>query len=409
MTNGLLISTTSPDTVARLLFMMTALGAALLCSSWTMARAAGEEAPDAIVNVFSDGDAGYPRFRIPVLVALDDNVLLAFAEGRSPTFPGQHDDHAQNDIVLRRSVDGGATWSPVQVVAEMGADSLNDPCAVALPESGRVLLMYQRFPEGYHARRMAHAEMAAPGYGGPDNTQTFMIHSDDSGVTWSAPREITRSVRDEGVVSVGSPGVGIVLSRGSQAGRVLLPLYEVIPVEDAPGEERYWRNRVAISDDQGATWRLGERVPIDGLEGYGNECQLAELANGDIRMNARLQSGANRLAWSVSRNGGESWTSMKEAPELVTTPCMASLISIPVDNDRWLLASLPNSEEGRENGALFISRDGGEHWTRQQTIYPNGFAYSSLALLPDGRIGCLFERGPYEYLSFKAFTLVTPE
>ncbi len=359
-----------------------------------------------MVTVYSDGDAGYPRFRIPVLVALDNGTLLAFAEGRRPRFAGQHDDHAENDIVLRRSTDSGETWTAVQVVATMGGDSLNDPCVVVLPDSGRILLMYQRFPQGYHARRMAHADMATLGYDGRRNTQTFLTHSDDEGVSWSTPREITRSVRSADAISVGSPGVGIVLQRGRHAGRVLLPLYEVIPLEDAPGEERYWRNRVAISDDEGVTWRLGERVPIDGLEGYGNECQIVEKANGDIRMNARLQTDANRLARSISRDGGETWSLMEEEPGLVTTPCMASLIAYPVNEDAvWLLASLPNSTEGRENGALFVSRDNGATWSFGKTIYPDGFAYSSLAVLPDGRVGCLFERGPYEYLSYRTLSL----
>lgn len=358
------------------------------------------------IDLFSKGDAGYPQFRIPALLALDDNVLLAFAEGRNPENPAWHDDHARNDIVLRRSVDGGRNWEPIQVVADMGGDSLNDPCAVQLPESGRVLLMYQRFPQGYHARRMEHTEMADPGYGGPRNTQTFLVYSDDQGATWSEPRDITRSVRSEDVISVGSPGVGVVLNRGPHRGRILLPLYEVIHLGD--GEERYWRNRAAVSDDGGETWRVGERVPIDGLTGFGNECQLAELADGSIRMNARLQTGANRVAWSLSRDGGETWSPMREDDGLRATPCMTSLVGYQAEagEEVWLLASLPNSETGRQNGTLFVSRDEGASWTRERTIHPGGFAYSSLAVLPGNRVACLFEKGPYDHLSFVVLGLI---
>jgi len=360
----------------------------------------------AIAHLFNNGDAGYPRFRIPSLLALPDGALLAFAEGRQPDFPGQHDDHARNDIVMRRSLDGGDSWESIVTVASMGGDSLNDPCAVYLPDSGRVLLMYQRFPQGYHARRMEHTEVAELGYDGPRNTQTFLLHSDDNGATWSEPRDITRSVRSPDAISVGSPGVGIVLAGGPHAGRILLPLYEVIPQDD--GEERFWHNRAAISDDGGESWRLGERVPIDALEGFGNECQLAERADGSIRMNARLQLGANRLARSISHDGGESWAPMDEDPGLVTTPCMASLVAYPAEGDTWLLASLPNSEAGRENGTLLVSRDGGNAWTAQQTIYPGGFAYSSLAVMADGRIACLFERGPYTDISFTVLDPIPP-
>lgn len=372
------------------------------------AAAAGDIGGDAMrgieyTDVFSRGSGGYPVYRIPAVVALDTGAVLAFAEARSPESEEQHDDHAENDIVLRRSMDGGRTWGPLQVVAEMGGDSLNDPCAVVLPDSGRVLLMYQRFPKGYHARRMSHTEVAELGYGGPRNTQTFLAHSDDGGATWSAPREITRSVRREDAISIGSPGNGVVLSRGRHVGRVLLPLYEVIPIDD--DEERYWRNCVAYSDDGGETWRLGGRVPLDGLTGCANECQIAELADGSVRMHARLQFGALRVVQAVSRDGGESWTPFEPDPALVTTPCMTSLIAYrpPETGETWLLASLPNSTGDRANGTVFLSRDGGQTWPLRRVLYEGGFAYSSLTVLPDGRVGCLFERGPYDHVTFAAF------
>ena len=378
---------------------------ATLLPSRAMAERPGEPPTPSIIHLFSNGDGGFPRFRIPALLALDNGALLAFAEGRRPTFEGQHDDHARNNIVLRRSVDGGESWEPLQIVARMNDDSLNDPCVVFLPDTGRVLLMFQRFPEGYHARRMVHTEVAELGYGGPRNTQTFLTYSDDDGATWSEPRDITSNVRAEDAISVGSPGVGIVLRRGEHSGRILLPLYEVIPQGD--DEERYWRNRMAISDDGGESWRVGERVPIDGLTGFGNECQIAELADGSIRMNARLQTGANRVARSISHDGGETWSAMEEEPGLVTTPCMTSLVAHPdVDSGEVrLLASLPNSEDGRENGTVFMSRDGGASWPYRHTLYERGFAYSSLAVMPDGRVAAFFELGPYTYLSFTTFGL----
>lgn len=357
------------------------------------------------VDVFSRGSSGVPGYRIPAVVATSNGTILAFAEQRHPESPEQHDDHAKNDIVLRRSADGGKTWAPLQLVADSGDDSLNDPCAVYLPSSRRVLLMYQRFPKGFHARKMPHTDVAQPGYGGPRNTQTFLIYSNDDGATWSAPRDITRSIRSEDAISVGSPGVGIVLTRGERAGRILMPLYEVIPQGDE--EERFWRNRVAYSDDHGETWRLGERVPLERLKGFGNECQLAQCADGSIRMHARLQFGANCLARSISRDNGITWAPFEEEPALVTTPCMTSLVSYTParTNDVWLLASLPSSSKQRENGTVFVSRDGGGTWTDGRTIFAGGFAYSCLVVLPYGRIGCLYERGPYNHISFAVFDL----
>ena len=67
----------------------------------------------------SDNPFGY---RIPSLVTTKNGALLAIVERRI----GLHD-HAQNDIVLRRSENNGLTWSEIQVIHEDGKNSLNDP------------------------------------------------------------------------------------------------------------------------------------------------------------------------------------------------------------------------------------------------------------------------------------------
>jgi len=348
---------------------------------------------EAPVDVFSRGEDGYPQVRIPALVVSANGTLLAFAEGR------QAGDHSENDIVLKCSLDGGKTWGPLQVVAEMGGDSLNDPCAVVLAESGRILLMFQRYPQGFHSRRMDHTEMVEKGYGGPRNTQTFMVHSDDHGASWSDPRDVTRSIRRQDAISVGSPGTGIELSRRPHKGRILMPLYETLPLGDS---DRYWRNAVAISDDQGASWRISERVPHENLAGWGNECQLVELADGSILLNARNQAGKPCRKSAISRDAGETWGPMREDEDLVTVACMGSIVRCATAKrgEYRLVVSLPNSTTGRRNGAAFMSDDGGRTWPIKRTIYPRGFAYSCLAVLPDGRLACLFERDGYAHISF---------
>ena len=61
------------------------------------------------VEVFQKGEKyGY---RIPAVVVSKKGTVLAFAERRH----GLHD-HAQNDIVLRRSSDNGKTWGEEQIL-----------------------------------------------------------------------------------------------------------------------------------------------------------------------------------------------------------------------------------------------------------------------------------------------------
>lgn len=366
-----------------------AVFAALLQAQAQEAGPAPALEPTSMTDVFSQGGDGYPQTRIPAVVATPKGAILAFAEAR------QAGDHSENDIVLKRSIDGGATWQPLQIIAEMGGDSLNDPCAAVLPETGRVLLIYERYPKGYHTRKMAHTEAAETGYGGPRNTQTFITRSDDDGRTWSKPEDVTRSLRRPDVISLGSPGIGIQLKHGPHKGRILLPIYEVLP----GGENRGWYNCAAISDDGGKTWRAGERVPqaADGADA--NECQIAELADGTIVMDARQSTGPCRKS-AVSRDGGETWQPMYTVTDLEVTRCMGSILSI---SGQTLLASLPDSPEKRVNGTLFLSRDGGKTWPDKRVIYPGGFGYSCLTRLSENRVGCLFERDDCRFISFAVF------
>ena len=198
-------------------------------------------------------------------------ALLAVAERRL----GLHD-HSENDLVMRRSTDNGATWTPIELIHEAGGDSLNDPSMIIL-DSGRILLRYTHFPRGVHARTTAHTVRADAGYGGPKNVRIFLMHSDDEGQTWSEPRDVTRQMRRESAISLGSPGVGSQLQEGAHAGRIIFPNYEVFPVGE---NERMTKNSASYSDDGGETWQLSEFIPEPSDEGQGNEAQLVELKGG---------------------------------------------------------------------------------------------------------------------------------
>lgn len=65
---------------------------------------------------FAVDEAGYKCFRIPSLVKAEDGNLLAFAEGRVANCS----DVGDIDIVMKRSIDHGRNWGPIQVIR--GAD-----------------------------------------------------------------------------------------------------------------------------------------------------------------------------------------------------------------------------------------------------------------------------------------------
>ena len=73
-----------------------------------------------------------------------------------------------------------------------------------------------------------------------------------------------------------------------------------------------------------------------------------------------------------------------------------------------MLFSIPATAGDRANGSVHLSRDEGVTWSAPKTICPGRFAYSCLAVLPDGLVGCLYETGrtdPYEKIVLARFLL----
>ena len=81
-------------------------------------------------EVFVSSENGYHLIRTPQILATRNKTLLVFAQGREG-----HHDQSGNDILLKRSTDGGATWSMLRVIAEDGKNSLNSVCVLQLDGS----------------------------------------------------------------------------------------------------------------------------------------------------------------------------------------------------------------------------------------------------------------------------------
>ena len=353
--------------------------------------AAGE--PE-LTDVFVPARDGFRSIRIPSVVVTKRGTVLAFAEGRAANA-----DQAKNRLILKRSTDGGRTWDRLSVIAEAGDQALNNPCAVVERRSGRVLLMYQSYPAGLAER----SGQIATGYEGDRIVRNCLIESKDDGVTWSAPRDLTRETkRPERVTTIaGGPGIGIQLQHGKHAGRLLIPFNE--------GPFGVWNIYTAYSDDRGKSWKMGEPAPgglvdtPDGKTSTVNEAQLVELKDGSVRFNVRRWAGKAVRKTCVSRDGGVTWSAVEDAPELMDPGCQGSVLRLPGRKSR-ILYSGPQSTK-RENGVVFLSEDEGATWPVRRVLFPGSFAYSCLTALPDGSIGCLFETDGANRIVFARFTL----
>ena len=334
--------------------------------------------PDGVPLEGHAKDAKLYGYRIPSLLVTKKGSILAFSERRL----GLHD-HAQNDIVLKRSTDGGKTWSDEIVAYEDGMNSINDPLTVQL-ENGRILLMFARFPYGRHARDAGWIKMADLGYDDPKaNVLTFVCHSDDDGQTWSKPVDISRQVKHPKLLNANTPGAMIQLTKGPHKGRVVTGLWGALPIMKDGKRSREWQIVVAYSDDNGVTWNRTEPLKDESGMGFPNECQVAEAANGDIVLISRNQGGERFRKKTISHDGGETWSPINIDRTLPSVACMGSVIKGPVKDDgTWdLWASFP-SDAGRKDGQIAVSQDNGRSW-RIMKVIPGPFAYSALQVSPD--------------------------
>jgi len=330
-------------------------------------------------DVFLSGQDGYHTYRIPSVIATTKGTLLAFCEGRKHTSR----DQSPTDMVLKRSLDGGKTWAPMQVVVKALPDAAMDPCPVVDRTTGTIWLVYDRWPEGYQGSKIAGLGMNA--------VTVWETHSTDDGATWSKPRNITATAKKADWTGIAhGPGVGIQ----TRSGRLVIPC------------NHYSKGRRCVliwSDDHGKTWQLGgETGPKM------SESQVVELADGTLMLNMRSYRGKHRRAIATSTDGGRTWSEIRDDPTLIEPVCQASFLRYTLAGEHGrnrLLFANPAHEKSRVNGTVRLSYDEGKTWPVAKTLVPGGYAYSCLTVLKDMSLGCLYETESYKKIRFARFTL----
>ena len=131
--------------------------------------------------LFALGDAGSKNYRIPAIITAADGSLVVATDKRKNN---QGDLPEDIDVVIRRSEDGGITWSEPQTIAEgTGARrGFGDAGLVHTTEENGLLCIFVG-GEGIFNNSS------------PSNpTRTYVCKSTDNGKTWSAPRDITEQL-----------------------------------------------------------------------------------------------------------------------------------------------------------------------------------------------------------------------
>ncbi len=244
------------------------------------------------------GGEGYPQYRIPGIVVTARGTIICYFECRESC----ESDWSVSDIGMKRSLDGGASWEEMRVIASgQNKNTTNNP--VMLVDGETIHFLWE---ENY--KRVFHAR------------------STDDGATWSASREITDAFeaarpRYNWTVVATGPGHGIKLS----SGRLLVPIWMASNRASITAHTPSVASTL-YSDDGGTTWQVGQilRSPIV-LDP--NESDVAELSDGRVMINVRNNTNIWRRAYAVSDDGGASFDELRYDEALIDRRCDAGMLA----------------------------------------------------------------------------------
>lgn len=355
-----------------------------------------------LVPLFNDvrvsGEGGVNTYRIPGIVCDTEGVLHAVYDHR---YAGGADLPANVDVGYSRSLDGGATWSPSVVILDFDAsvpgssgNGVGDPCILHDPVTDTlwVAALWSFGNNGWNG--------SGAGTTPADTGQYVLAKSQDGGLTWSTPINITVPVKDDPnwrLVFQG-PGHGLAMRNGTL----------VFPSQyrDAAGVARVCS---VFSTDHGATWDFGSGIPVSSPQT--NENTVCELDDGRLLFSMRTPSGSNgQRAFAHFTPGGANpmrdgtWGNLYRLPAVPDPVCQASIIQwtsrLRGHPREFLLHAGPGSSSSRVNLTARISPDGGASWPVSRSIYSGPTAYSSVCILPDQSLGILFEKDNYTRITF---------
>ncbi len=367
---------------------------ALLALGMAMSQADGGGSPMQTPVFAHEGKDWY---RIPSVVVSTKGVVLAFASRRKGSVG---DFGHETDVVLRRSLDGGKTWLPMQTLVTRPDTDVHHGPAVVHRRSRAILKFCRYWPAKGNPHRFVsstpYAKMRELGY------LDHIVESRDEGKTWSAPHPVPLDFPGGAVsAATGNGSHGIQL----RDGRLLIQGGYVLD-----GKRH---SCVMVSADGGGTWRLGGSAAVGGSI---REFGMAQLADGSIYLNVRTKVGYRAVG--RSRDRGETFDAFTLNRVLVDSNCHAGLIALPPakagEPVRLVFSNPANRFEGEGLGryrnklTLRLSPDEGKTWPVARVLAPGHAAYSDLTVMSDGSLGCLYEGGdhsPYERIVFARLAL----
>lgn len=336
------------------------------------------------------GDDGVNTFRIPGLATTNKGTLIGVYDVR---YNDPVDLQEDIDVGLSRSTDGGQTWEEMRIIMDMGTfgglpedeNGIGDP-AVLVDRNTNTIWVAGLWLHGYPGKRAWNA--SEPGIAPAETGQFMLVKSEDDGLTWSEPINITPETKNpEWQLWFDGPGMGITMSDGT--------LVFAAQYKDA---NRVPHSTIIASRDGGKTWTTGT-----GAKSETTEAQVVELADGSLMLNMRddrnrsnRHDPMNGRSVAITTDLGKTWiehpTSRRALQE---SNCMASIIAYHhPERGRVLFFSNPDSQVDRAHITIKTSFDSGMTWpeAHQLELYEeNTYGYSCMTMVDEEHIGILYE------------------
>lgn len=331
-------------------------------------------------------------YRIPGLTTTNLGTLIAVYDNR---YLNSGDLQGDIDVGMSRSTNGGHSWEPMKRIMDMGEwggkpnneNGIGDPC-VLVDKATNTIWVAALWGHGKPGKSVWGS--SGPGLTPAETGQFILVKSEDDGLTWSDPINITNQVkRPEWHLFFQGPGNGITM----QDGTLVFPAQ----FKDA---NQVPNSTLIYSKDHGKTWIAGTSAKTQTTE-----AQIVQLSDGSLMLNMRDDRNrkdkgqTNGRAVATTNDLGQTWINHPSSNSALPEPnCMASLISANVkingQKQQVLFFSNPNNKTNRTNMTIKASLDGGLTWPdacQTELNSAEGFGYSCLTMVDENTIGIVYE------------------